>query len=372
MQLFSIGLWELNPDGTRKLNGQGQPIPTYNNDDITELARVFTGMAFGGSNVNFGLHPRDFSKPMKIWDEYHDCGAKTLIRGLQLPARTPSDGNAGTAGLADVQAAVDNLFNHPNVGPFIGLRLIQRFVTSNPSTGYVARVSAAFANNGSGVRGDMKAMIKAILLDPEARDASFMSSPTYGKLREPILRCVNFARAFNAASESGVYALDAFTLDHVQEPLKALSVFNFYLPGHSPPGDLTEMGLVAPEFQIINASSSVTAPNYFWNSVWGGLHRWGVSNPSNSVRLNLTQELAMVVPQAAVEDDVPNMAPFDPDPLLRRLDLGLTGGRLTPQQFQIVRETLDRIPRPTWQWHREYLRVAIYLIVTSPDFCVQR
>jgi len=370
MQLFSIGLWMLNQDGTRQLDLGGQPIPTYDNRDITELARVFTGLAFGGSNVNFGLYPRDFTKPMKMWDEFHDCDPKVLLGGLQLPARTPSSGNSGTAGLADVRAAVDNLFNHPNVGPFIGRQLIQRFITSNPSKAYVARVSAAFDDNGSGVRGDMKAVIKAVLLDPEARDGANLFSVTFGKLREPFLRCVNFARAFNATSQSGIYVLDAFSLDHSQEFLKAPSVFNFFLPTHSPQGSLTAAGLSAPEFQIINGNSSITSPNYFWNSIWGGLHRWGVSNSSNSVQLNLNQELAMVVPAAVMEEDVPNVPAFDPDPLIQRLDLVLTGGRLSPQQFQIIRETLEQIPRNGWQWHREYLRAAIYLVVTSPDFCV--
>jgi uncharacterized protein (DUF1800 family) len=372
MQLFSIGLWELNQDGTRKLAPDGQPIPTYDNDDITELARVFTGLAFGGSNVNFGLHPRDFTQPMKMWDAHHDCDAKTLLGGLQLPARTPSAGNLGTAGLADVRAAVSNLFHHPNVGPFLGRQLIQRFVTSNPSTGYVGRVAAAFNNNGAGARGDLRSVIKVILLDPEARDATLLRSPTFGKLREPFLRFVNFARAFNASSPSGFYPLDDFTLDHMQEPMKAASVFNFFLPAHSPPGEVTEEGLVAPEFQIINASSAVAAPNHYWNAILGDLHRWGSGRGEYSVRLNLSQELRMVVPDAVVNQDVPNVAPFDPDPLLRRLDLALTGGQLSPPQFQLIRETLDRLPRTSWQWHREYLRVAIYLVVTSPEFCVQK
>jgi uncharacterized protein (DUF1800 family) len=254
MQLFTIGLWELNPDGTRKLDAQGQPIPTYDNHDITELARVFTGLAFGGTNVNFGLWPRDFTQPMKMWDAYHDCEAKTLLRGLQLPKRTASSGNQGLAGMADVRAAVANLFNHPNVGPFIGKQLIQRFVTSNPSPDYVARVSAAFADNGHGVRGDMKAVVKAILLDPEARDGAKMSDPHFGKMREPFLRFVNFARAFNAASPSGLYILDQFDLDHMEEPMSAPSVFNFFMPNYRPPGALTDANLLAPEFQIVNAS----------------------------------------------------------------------------------------------------------------------
>jgi hypothetical protein len=289
---------------------------------------------------------------------------------LQLPARTPSPGNQGLAGLADVRAAVSNLFHHPNVGPFLGRQLIQRFVTSNPSTNYVARVAAAFNDNGAGMRGDLKAVLRVILLDPEARDGRIPASPTFGKLREPFLRFVNFARAFNAASPSGWYPLDDFTLDHLQEPLKAPSVFNFFLPAHSPPGAITDGGLVAPEFQIINASSSVAAPNHFWNAILGDLHRWGSGRAEYSVRLNLHQELRMVVPDALVAQDMPAVQPFDPDPLLRRLDLALTGGTLAPQQFQIIRETLERLPRPSWQWHREYLRVAIYLVLTSPEFSV--
>ena len=369
MQLFTIGLWELNPDGSRKQNSQGQPIPTYSNADITELARVFTGLSFG-NNDTFRLHPRDFTVPMKMWDEEHDCAAKTLIRGLALPARPPSDGNTGTAGLADVQAAVNNLFQHPNVGPFVGRQLIQRFITSNPSPGYVARVSAVFADNGSSVRGDLKAVLRAILLDPEARDPQNLNEPTWGKLREPFLRVVNYARAFNAFSTSGHYALDQFTLDHMQDPMSAPSVFNFFLPAHSPPGPITQQGLVAPEFQIINASSAITGPNYFWNSIGGDLHRYGHGRAEYVVRLSLNQELGMIAPAAQIIQDVPAGPPGDIDALLRRLDLVLTGGTLTPQHFQLIREAMERVGPPSWQWHRERLRLAIYLIVTSADFNV--
>ena len=295
-----------------------------------------------------------------------------LLGGLALPARTPSPGRTGTAGLADVNAAVGNLFAHPNVGPFIGRQLIQRLVTSNPSTGYVARVAAAFADDGSGVRGDLKAVTQAILLDDEARDPQRMQQPTWGKLREPLLRVVNYARAFNAASTSGYYPLDQFTLDHLQDPMNAPSVFNFFSPAHSPPGPVTQLALVAPEFQIINASTAITGPNYFWNSIPGGLHRWGAGTPAYAVRLNLTNELAMVVPAAQINQDMPAGPAFDPDALLRRLDLALTGGGLSPPQFQIIREAMERINPPIWQWHRERLRLAIYLIVTSADFNVLR
>ena len=371
MQLMSIGLWQLNSDGTRKLDGQGQPIPTYNNGDITELARVFTGLSFG-NNTYFDLYPRDFTQRMKMWDAEHDCAAKTLLNGLQLPARTPSAGNTGTAGLADVRAAVSNLFLHANTGPFIGRQLIQRLVTSNPSTDYVARVAAAFADNGAGVRGDLKAVVTAVLLDPEARDGAKLTSPTWGKLREPFLRVVNYARAFNAASTSGYYPLDQYVLDHLQDPMNAPSVFNFFLPAHSPPGPITQQGLVAPEFQIINASTAITGPNFFWNSIPNDLHRWGAGRQEYAVRLNVTNELAMIVPAGQINQDVPAGPALDVDPLLRRLDLALTGGTMSPRQFQLIREAMERVKPPTWEWHRERLRLAIYLIVCSPEFNVLR
>ena len=299
MQLFSIGLWKLNQDGSRQFDGQGQPIPTYNNSNITEFARVFTGLGYAG-NASYSLYPQNFLAPMKLWDTYHDCNAKTLLNGVTLPVRTPSNPDVGTATLADINGAIDCLFNHPNVGPFVGRQLIERLITSNPSPGYISRVAAAFADNGQGVRGDMKAVIKAILLDTEARDPAKMSDPTFGKLREPFLRCVNLAHAFNASAQSGFYALDTFYMDHVEEPMRSPSVFNFYQPGYSPPGMLNVAGLFAPEFQIINAGSGITSPNYFYNAIRNNdLHRWGSGVPAQTVRLSIDQELAMIVPPGA-------------------------------------------------------------------------
>ncbi len=375
MQLFSVGLWELNPDGTRRLSDGtdldpagnvvpvGEPIPSYDNDTITNFARVFTGLTFAGG-ASFAGASTNWLQPMEMWDAYHDCDPKTLLNGLQLPARTPSPGTTGTAGFADLEAAIDNLFHHPNTGPFLGRQLIQRLVTSNPSPAYVGRVAAAFADNGAQppVRGDMKAVIKALLLDPEARDPAHRDDPRFGKLREPFLRVVNLARAFDAASPSGFYQIDEFYTDHYQEPFKSPSVFNFYLPNYVPPGEAQTLGLVGPEFQIVNATSAISAPNYFHTAMLGSLHRWGTADPARAVRLNLTQELALV----ATND------PADLDELLRRLDLTLTAGSLSPRQFQIVREAVLRIGTGVWDWERERLRLAIWLIVTSPEFSVLR
>jgi uncharacterized protein (DUF1800 family) len=370
MQLFSIGLWMLNPDGSRQLDTNGQPVPTYTNTNITELARVFTGLSFGkkkdgSDNTNFDEYEGDFNSAMKGFDEYHDLAPKTLLRGVTTPQRVT---NGGSATASDVDALMDNLFNHPNVGPFLGRQLIQRLVTSNPSPAYISRVAAAF---NSTPRGNLGRTVKAILLDPEARDAAMMSDSTFGKIREPFLRTVNVARAFNASAPNGWYYLDAFSLDHVQEPMKAPSVFNFYLPTYSPPGLLAQAGLVSPELQIINATSGTTAPNYFWR-ILGGMHRWGANSEKN-VTLNLDQEMLLNVPAAAVSDPGSALPPLDPDPLIRRLDLVLTGSTLTPESFQIIREALNRIgPSSGWDWPRNRLKLAIYLIVSSPEFSVQR
>jgi hypothetical protein len=219
----------------------------------------------------------------------------------------------------------------------------------------------------------MKAVIKAILMDDEARNPAKLSDPTFGRLREPMLKVVNFARAFNAASQEGWYYLDAFDLDHVQEPMNSPSVFNYFLPTYAPPGQISQAGLVAPEFQIINASSGVSAPNYYWNAVWGGLHRWGSARPERTVKLNLTQEMLMNIPGAGIGNPDPNVQALDPDPLIRRLDLALTGGTLTPRTCQILHEALARTTQGSgYNWPYNRLQLAIYLIVTSPEFAVQR
>lgn len=372
MQLFSIGLWMLNPDGSRILDGQGNPIPTYNNSNITEFARVFTGLSYkkltNGQNANFGDYDGDFTIPMTGFDAEHDLAPKTLLLGATTPARTASAGSTGTATLADVNAAISNLFNHPNVGPFIGKQLIQRLVTSNPSPAYIARVSAAF---NAAPRGDMARTVKAILMDPEARDAVKMSDPTFGKLREPFLKVVNVARAFNASTQAGWYYLSNHDEDVVEEPFNSPSVFNFYLPSYTPPGVLATAGLVAPELQIINAASGVTAPNYFWDHITNQ-YDYGASTNDRRTFLNLDQEWLMNVPAAAVGQPDPSQQALDPDPLIRRLDLALTGGTLEPESFQIIHEALARIgPGSGWEWPESRLKLAIYLIVCSPEFSVQ-
>jgi uncharacterized protein (DUF1800 family) len=356
MQLFSIGLWELNADGTRRLDGNNEPIPTYDNADITEFAKVFTGLSFGGPQAReFWWPPANFNTPMKLWDEQHDLGAKTLLNGVTLPARAATSPDKGTAAMADVNAAIDCLFHHPNTGPFICKQLIQRLVTSNPSPAYVQRVSAAFANNGSGVRGDMKAVIRAVLLDMEARSPAMLFSTTSGKLKEPYLRVVNLARAFNARSAVGQFRLSGLQQLLFQQPMSAPSVFNFFRPGYSPAGPVSDADLVAPEFQILNAISAISIPNYFFRMPRDGFSRWGQANSNYEVRANLAVEMSLY-------NDVPA--------LLRRLDLVMTGGTLPPEQHQIIREAVEAIHDQIWEWKKERIYMAIYLIAASPEAAV--
>lgn len=361
MQLFTIGLYQLNNDGSRQLDSLGKPIPTYDNEDIQEFAKIFTGLSWGDSYA-FGLDPLSevsFTQPMKMYNGWHEPGPKTLLNGIVVPNRTPVNGNA------DIQDALDNLFNHPNVGPFIGRQLIQRLVTSNPSPQYINRVAAAFNNNGQGVRGDMKAVIRAILLDPEARDCALVEDPYRGMLREPITRWTHLCRAFNSFSLKGVFRnhADNFYQNTFQRPLGSPSVFNFFQPDYTPIGPIESAGLVAPEFQITN---SVTIVGYA-----NRLHEWvmkennvmeyrdifnGEWNNDKYVNLNLTDELALD-------------QPGDVDELLERLNLILFHGQMTWVTRDRIREALLQVPQSNWDVR---VRLAIFLSMTSPDYLIFR
>ncbi len=356
MQLFSIGIWDLNLDGTRKLDINGEPIPSYDNFTIGNMARVMTGFSYGGPKAkDFFYPPENLLVPMRMWDEFHDVGAKTLLNGVTLPARVASDPDKGTAGMADFNAAIDCLFNHPNTAPFICKQLIQKLVMSNPSPAYVARVAAMFVNNGSGVRGDLKAVVRAILTDVEARDPQVSALVTSGKVKEPYLRTANFVRAFRARAANGVYDMRYLGDIHFQQPLSAPSVFNFFKPGYAPAGPVSDAGLLAPEVQILNAVTALSIPNYYLSSLEDGFNRWGSSSARAIVRPNLTAELALV-------NDVPA--------LLRRLDLLLTGGALPNEQHQVIREAVEKINETMYEWKKKRVEMAVYLIVAAPEFGV--
>ncbi len=258
MQLCTIGLVQLNLDGTPRLSADGAVIPTYKQPDIEGLARVFTG--FGSQHettsdpdYKFLYGTLDGLKPMESWQQFHDTGAKVIVGNTPIPAGLQAD--------AELEMALDVLFNHANVGPFIGRQLIQRLVTSNPSPAYVARVAARFNDNGVGVRGDLFAVVKAILTDTEARNGNSAEPQRFGKIKEPLLRSTHLWRFFSAIGKNGRY--DEWNPEgpYSQAPLRSNSVFNFFRPDYRPVGALTNAGLACPECQITNETSITNLAN---------------------------------------------------------------------------------------------------------------
>ncbi len=263
MQLFTIGLYQLNSDGTVKADGAGKPIETYTQSDITNLARVFTGYDYDWSGVTWrtvsfssGTVPTtEFARArMTLKASNHSTLAATFL-GVTVPANTD--------GATALKTALDTLFNHPNAGPFFAIQMIRRLVTSNPSPAYVGRVAAAFNDNGSGVRGDLKAVWLAIFTDTEA--LTLPTAASAGKLREPMIRVAQWARTFNASSATNLWQIyDTTSGDWSlgQSPLHASTVFNFFRPGYVPPSTaLATANLVAPEFQIHNESTTASYIN---------------------------------------------------------------------------------------------------------------
>jgi uncharacterized protein (DUF1800 family) len=253
MQLFTIGLVKLNSDGSVQ-TANGAPIETYGQDDITGLARIFTGWNLDSADNST---PDRLRRPMVNNAGQHESGAKAFL-GTTIPA--------GTDGPNSLRLALDAIFAHPNVAPFVSKQLIQRLVTSNPPPAYVARISAVFENDGNGVRGNLRAVVRAILLDVEARSDAIAGTSTEGKLREPIMRLTGWARAFGASSPSGAWPIgdtSSASTRLAQSPGRSPSVFNFFRPGYTPPNSaIASAGLVAPEFQITNEPSVIAYVNY--------------------------------------------------------------------------------------------------------------
>ena len=343
MQLFSIGLFELNRDGTQQLDGQGRPIPTYSNDEIREFSRIFTGLSYGGPGQFFGKPVPYFRSPMVMFEAFHDNGPKQLLKGTVVPA--------GQTGMEDIDAAIDNLFNHPNVGPFIGKQLIQRLITSNPSTAYVRRVAQAFDGDATGVRGDMQAVIRAVLLDPEARAAPNINS-SFGKLREPVERYAALLRQFGATSSDGFIANTGYVLQALsrQHPLSSPSVFNFFLPSHQPAGELAAAGLVAPEFEITNSNTVIGMANLIDFALLGGFVT-DAGPPFTPVTLDYSDYHALAEDVLALVD---------------RLDIVLTYGTLSAATRQVIEDIVEQVPDPDIR-----VKLAVYLFHISPDYTVR-
>ncbi|MEM9080170.1 MAG: DUF1800 family protein [Verrucomicrobiota bacterium] len=366
MQLFSIGLFELNQDGSRMKDAQGNDIPTYDNTDITNFAKVFTGLTYNPINPNNGTpweneDPgpvtgiEDYLGAADLWmgiemaqyDPMHEPGIKFLLNGASTNGNTQQD----------LDAAIDNLFNHPNTGPFIGRLLIQRLVTSNPSPDYIYRVAAAFNDNGFGVRGDMKSLLRAILLDPEARNRSSINNPQFGKLREPVLRHTHIARAFQYQPSSGALRMDGFDarVAYAQQPMLSPSVFNFYLPDHQPLGPIKDAGLVAPEFQITTATTTIKNLNFYSHGI-----------PFDFLVLNTDENTEVLNDYSAeeqlLEDD--NIPGF-----LDRLDILLTRGQMTPTTRSALQLALEGALASN-AGPGEIARFMVSLIASSPDFAI--
>jgi len=348
LQLFSIGLVKIFPDGTLQLDANGLPIPTYNQEVVKGFARVFTGWSFGGADTSdpdlFYYPPEAWRIPMDVWPSHHSDGAKRLLDGISTPAgQTPQQ---------DLKSALDNIFYHPNVGPFIARLLIQRLVTSNPSPGYVYRVASAFNDNGQGVRGDMKAVIRAILLDYEARAEAVTGNQGYGHLREPIVRLGNLLRTFNAASPSGrfyLWYLEDPTWGLGQNPLRATTVFNFFKPDYSLAGPVAEAGLVSPEFQILSETSAIGGANFM-----NGMIDYGYDNAGEVLTLDFSPWLSVAA---------------NPTQLVDSLNLLLMANSMSAGMRTILINTLND---PDLTDPGDRVRAAVRLIVTSPEYLVQR
>ncbi len=350
MQLFSIGLVELNNDGSIKLNNNGWPTPTYTNLDINEYAKIFTGFGDGSTGGIFGeIESEDeiarLTTPMKMYENWHEPGQKNLLNGLVVPA--------GQTGEQDVNMALDGLFAHDNVPPFICRKLIQFFTTSNPSPAYINRVANTFIDNGQGVRGDFKAVVKAILLDSEARNCDAVNHPTNGKLREPLIRMVSYIKAFNPTSNTNNFfpGEDYLTNMLNQTPMFSPSVFNFFSPFYQPAGDVQNADLVGPEFQILNSSTAISYVNTI-NDMTFGQYPMSSFDDNHITSLDYSDEQSLVLA---------NMN--DATALVERLNILLAAGQLSATTKNIIINAVNQLP-----YEEDKLPMALYLVMISPDY----
>ena len=403
LQLFSIGTVMLNADGTPQSSG-GQLIPTYTEATVQGFAKAFTGWHF--ANQAEAAEPWRFYYPVEKWTTPmtpwmgrrctqdgrvpddpvgtpnnqkcytycnvaidrcslpppHNTTSKTL---LQYPGAPYATLPAGQSAQLDVENAIDNIFYHPNVGPFIGRQLIQRLVTSNPSADYVGRVSAAFNNNGSGVRGDMKAVIRAILTDAEARDSFIAANNIYGKLREPLIKFIHLHRAFGGIASGGYYDVwdtgDSDTLG--QSALKAPSVFNYYAPDFEPSGAMATAFLQGPEFEITSTSTVAGFADFTGWGLVGGF-RNGDSDQSLWIKPNYDRYLTGAAGVALADD---------PQKMVDELDLLLTANNLKPAFKANLVSMASNITRGAIaDQRRDRFRAVLWQIIHSADYAIQR
>jgi uncharacterized protein (DUF1800 family) len=349
LQLFSIGLYRLHPDGTLALGPGGLPVPTYDQEVVEGYARVFTGWTFAGQDRSeewrFYWPEQQWRAPMEVWEDHHSEGAKAILDGAVVPA--------GLTPAQELDVALDAVFHHPNVGPFICRQLIQRLVTSNPSPAYVYRCGRTFANNGWGVRGDLGATVRAILLDWEARAPEPLAQPGFGKVREPVVRFVTLLRALRARPPGDgrfrYYWLDSAEWGINQVPLGAPTVFNFFEPTYAQPGPIASAGLVSPELQITDETSVFGTANYLHHVLFTGYADEGAD-----ITLDWSQ-LTTLTGDAQ---------------LLDRVTLLFYGGRLSPETRTILAQALADPDFPDDPVER--VQTLVWLVSLSPEFVAAR
>jgi uncharacterized protein (DUF1800 family) len=332
LQLFSIGLAQLNPDGTPQLDANGAPIPTYTQDTIIGFAHVFTGWAYPtktGQTAQF-YNGEYYGGPMIPFDSHHDMGQKLLLNGVTLPA--------GGTTQADLTAALQNIVSHPNVGPFISKELIQHLVTSNPSPAYVSRITAVFNDNGSGLRGDLKAVVNAILMDSDARrgDDPTQVQASDGHLKEPVLFMMNLLRATNATSDGA--NLNNYASDMKEEPFESPTVFNFYPPDNGIPGAT----LLGPEFRIFNSTTAISRINFVNDLVF--------NNVGSTTKTDISAYVALAPNPAELVDSLSGV---------------LIHGLLSDGPRNTIISTVTNITDNT-----KRAKTALYLIGSSSQFQV--
>ncbi len=342
MQLFSLGVYQLNADGSLKLDAQGKPIATYDQDVVEGYAHVFTGWTYppqAGANSKFG-NPVNYVGSMALFAAHHDTGAKLVLNGVTLPAgQTPEQ---------DLNGAIDAMFNHPNVGPFIGRQLIQHLVTSNPSAAYVQRISAVFNDNGHGVRGDLQAVIREILLDAEARGDT-KTAADYGHLREPALFMTSMLRSIGGSSD-GVY-LRGQSGPMGQAIYMPPSVFNFYPPSYQIPGET----LQGPEFAIEDTATALARANFVYQMTYGsGATADATVTGSTGTSLDLSSLIAL----AATPDDV-----------VAALNQRLMHGSLSSAAAQSISQAVNAVSASDTTGRA---RMAIYLVTAAPQYQVEK
>lgn len=381
MQLFTIGLIELNNDGTPKLDANQEKIPTYDIEDVQELAKVFTGLSGGAWNLEFmpqhkgkpleyGNYHNHYlmTHPMKMYNHQHEPGPKRMIDGTVIPE--------GQDGMKDIEMALDVLFNHPNVGPFICRLLIQHMVKSNPTPAYIDRVASVFNNNGNGVRGDMQAVVRAILTDSEARDSSWIRHPQTGKLRQPIERLSHLFRAFDIESPSGKLwfrDLEVLGDELGQSIFASKSVFNFFSPFYAV--DLAAANdMISPEFEILNDASSIAYLNIIEEAIKAQPFKNLTTVNSEETAATSTLELLnneSDKPYLNFEDELELFQSNGLDALIDRLDLILSNGQLSERTRQIITDSISKLVSHDNQYSEsDIINDVLYFIMISPDYLI--